>query len=216
MSSSWCFVDLFFFLLFYYICFCMSFLFKQYLYFFSVGLLFGTISLVGWLGFTLSFLILLILYSTLVVVFWSFFVAFEDQKAKSEKKKTSSSFVALSFVWLFPNTPGSLHLLSALLPVFILNFFQTTETNEFFFFFLIIYVFNPLMFLFIFFTLVLVCFNIVSLLLLKQKSTHSVSIAAVNFNQVRSGLANKGYRGRKGFWSTVSSNLSFLSLGKSN
>jgi len=47
----------------------MSFLFKQYLYFFSVGLLFGTISLVGWLGFTLSFLILLILYSTLVVVF---------------------------------------------------------------------------------------------------------------------------------------------------
>ena len=60
----------------------MSFLFKQYLYFFSVGLLFGTISLVGWLGFTLSFLILLILYSTLVVVFWSFFVAFEDQKAK--------------------------------------------------------------------------------------------------------------------------------------
>jgi len=85
-----------------------------------------------------------------------------------------------------------------------------------FFFFLIIYVFNPLIFLFIFFTLVLVCFNIVSLLLLKQKSTHSASTAAVNFNQVRSGLTNKGYRGRKGFWSTVSSNLSFLSLGKSS
>ena len=216
MSSSWCFIDLFFFILFYYICFCMSFLFKQYLYFFSVGLLFGTISLVGWLGFTLSFLILLILYSSLVVVFWSFFVAFEDQKAKSEKKKTSSSFVALSFVWLLPNTPGGLHLLSALLPVFILNFFQTTETNEFFFFFLIIYVFNPLIFLFIFFTLVLVCFNIVSLLLLKQKGTHSASTAVVNFNQVRSGLTNKGCRGRKGFWSTVSSNLSFLSLGKSS
>lgn len=83
----------------------MSFLFKQYLYFFSVGLLFGTISLVGWLGFTLSFLILLILYSTLVVVFWSFFVAFEDQKAKSEKKKNKLVFCSTFFRLTFPQHP---------------------------------------------------------------------------------------------------------------
>lgn len=69
LSGSLCFVDLFFFILFYYICFNLSFIFKQYIYFFSVGLLFGSISLIGWMGFTLSFLILLILYSTLVVVF---------------------------------------------------------------------------------------------------------------------------------------------------
>lgn len=168
------------------------------------------------MGFTLSFLILLILYSTLVVVFWSFFVAFEDQKTKSEKKKTSSAFLVLSFVWLLPNSQGTLHSLGNLLPVFILNFFQTAETNEFFFFFLIIYVFNPLIFLFIFFTLVLVCFNIVSLLLLKQKGTQSVNRAAFNFNRAVSGLVNKSSTGRKGFWSTVSSNLSFLSLGKSS
>ena len=144
------------------------------------------------------------------------FRCFRRPKNKIRKKKTSSAFLVLSFVWLLPNSQGTLHSLGNLLPVFILNFFQTAETNEFFFFFLIIYVFNPLIFLFIFFTLVLVCFNIVSLLLLKQKGTQSVNRAAFNFNRAVSGLVNKSSTGRKGFWSTVSSNLSFLSLGKSS
>lgn len=209
-----CFIDLFFFILFYYICFNLSFIFKQYIYFFSVGLLFGSISLIGWLGFTLSFLILLILYSTLVVVFWSFFISFENQKVKAEKSKTSIFFIPLLFFYTIPNNPGPVHVFNFFLPTFALNFFNTVENNEFFFFFLIIYVFNPLTFLFIFFTLILVCFNIVSLLVLKQKSKNRDSSLVYNFSQSRANLNSTGKQGRIGFWSTVSSNLSFLSLGK--
>ena len=94
-------------------------------------------------------------------------------------------------------------------------FFQSNEPNEFFFFFLIIYVFNPFTFLFIFFTLVLVCFNIVSLLLLKQKDSLGSNRLSFNFNVGTSSLQTTVKSGRIGFWSTVSSNLSFLSLGKS-
>lgn len=100
------------------------------------------------------------------------------------------------------------------LPTYALNFFNTIENNEFFFFFLIIYVFNPLTFLFIFFTLILVCFNIVSLLVLKQKTKSSVNPFVYNFSQNRANLNSTSKQGRIGFWSTVSSNLSFLSLGK--
>lgn len=167
------------------------------------------------MGFTLSFLILLILYSTLVVVFWSFFVAFEDQKTKTEKKRVSLMFTPLIFVYFIPTTPSALSALSTFIPVFNLTFFQSNEPNEFLFFFLIIYVFNPFTFLFIFFTLVLVCFNIVSLLLLKQKDYLGANRLSFNFNVGASSPQNPVKSGRIGFWSTVSSNLSFLSLGKS-
>lgn len=73
-----------------------------------------------------------------------------------------------------------------------------------------------MVFLFIFITLVLVCFNIVSLLLLKQKSGQLKDPAAIAFNKINAGLTATGQNSRKSFWSTVSTNLSFLSLGKSN
>ena len=151
------------------------------------------------MGFTLSFLILLILYSTLVVVFWSFFVAFEDQKAKTEKKRVSLMFTPLLFVYFVPVSPSALSVLSVFLPVFNLTFFQSSEPNEFLFFFLIIYVFNPFTFLFIFFTLVLVCFNIVSLLLLKQKDYLGGNHLSFNFNVGTSSPQKQVKSGRIGF-----------------
>ena len=160
-------------------------------------------------------MILLILYSTLVVVFWSFYIAFEDQKVKSEKKKTTLFFIPIFFIFMLPNNPGVTTVISPFLSTYALNFFQATETNEFFFFFLIIYVFNPLTFLFIFFTLVLVCFNIVSLLLLKQKAKSTTNLHVYNFDRNKISVSTTNKQGRIGFWSTVSSNLSFLSLGKS-
>lgn len=116
---------------------------------------------------------------------------------------------------MLPNNPSVTTVISPFLSTYALNFFQAIETNEFFFFFLIIYVFNPLTFLFIFFTLVLVCFNIVSLLLLKQKSKSSASLHVYNFDKNNTNLSTTNKQGRIGFWSTVASNLSFLSLGKS-
>jgi len=179
-----------------------------------VGLLFATISIIGWLGFTLSFLILLILYSTLVVVFWSFFIAFEESKKKKEKQRLSLFFIPLSLVFLLPTFNVTSHVPSVFSQVFTLNFFQPGEPNEFFFFFLIIYVFNPVTFFFVFIILIVVCFNIVSLLLIKQRGAASKSSLYLNFNNAYGNPGKPTASGRSSFWSTVSSNLSFLTLNK--
>ena len=135
LSSSWTFFDLFFFFIFYYVFFCYSYLFNQYLYFLAVGLLFAIISLIGWLGFTLSFLILLILYSTLVVVFWSFFIAFEETSFKKEKQRTSFFFLPFIFFLFFPWSNWNGLTLMPFQQVYCVNFFNLNEQNEFFFFF---------------------------------------------------------------------------------
>ena len=214
VSTSWTFLDVFLFILFYYIFFSHSYLFTQYLYFFAVGLLFGIIFLIGWLGFTLSFLILLILYSTLVVVFWSFFIAFEETGHKKEKSKTSVYLFPLSFVLFLPTELWLPLTLKPFEQLYQLDFFQTSEPNEFFFFFLIVYVFNPLTFLFIFITLVIICFNIVSLFLIKQKMTGISNLSLVAFTGASKSTNLPFKTGRTGFWTTISSNLQSLTLNK--
>jgi hypothetical protein len=80
-----------------------------------------------------------------------------------------------------------------------LDFFQTSEPNEFFFFFLIVYVFNPLTFLFIFITLVIICFNIVSLFLIKQKTAAISNIGLVAFAGASKPINVPFKTGRTGF-----------------
>jgi disulfide bond formation protein DsbB len=189
-------------------------LFTQYLYFFAVGLLFGIIFLIGWLGFTLSFLILLILYSTLVVVFWSFFIAFEESGHKKEKTKTSLYLFPLSFVLFLPTELWLPLTLKPFEQLYQLDFFQTGDPNEFFFFFLIVYVFNPLTFLFVFITLVIICFNIVSLFLIKQKMTGLSNLSLVSFAGATKATSLPFKTGRTGFWTTISSNLQTATLNK--
>lgn len=214
VSSSFTFFDVFLFIIFYYVLFCYSFLFSQYLYFFAIGLLFSVIFLIGWLGFILSFLILLILYSTLVVVFWSFFIAFEETSFKKEKQKTSSSFLPFFLFLFFSVENWNPMLLSPFQNVHYFDFFQTNESNEFFFFFLIVYVYNPVTFLFIFFTLIFVCFNIVSLFLIKHKTFNQSKLLWFNFNTGQASPFSQSKSGRSGFWATLSSNLNYLSLNK--
>lgn len=214
ISFSLTFLDLFLFVIFYYVFFCYSFLFNQYLYFFAIGLLFAVIFLIGWLGFILSFLILLILYSTLVVVFWSFFIAFEETSFKQEKKRTSVTFLPfLAFLFFYTENwnPTTLQPFQNL---YCFDFFQVNEANEFFFFFLIIYVYNPVTFLFIFFTLLFVCFNIVSLFLIKHKTFNQNKLIWFNFNVNQKAPFTQAKSGRSGFWETVSSNVNFLTLNK--
>lgn len=73
---------------------------NEYKYFVFSLLIFLLISIIGWFGFTLNFLILFILYSTLVVIFWIFSLGFDDFELK--KEVSDASFVYyLSFFFFF-------------------------------------------------------------------------------------------------------------------
>lgn len=71
---------------------------SEYRYFVFSMLIFLLISFIGWVGFTLNFLILFILYSTLIVIFWIFSIGFEDFELK---KETSDSGFAYYFCIFF-------------------------------------------------------------------------------------------------------------------
>ena len=157
---------------------------------------------------------MLILYSTLVVVFWSFFIAFEETSFKREKLKTSASFIPFSIFFFFSIENWNPTLLTIFQNVHSFDFFQTNEANEFFFFFLIVYVYNPITFLFIFFTLIFVCFNIVSLFLIKHKTLNQSKLMWFNFNTESKSPFSQSKSGRSGFWATLSSNLSYTTLNK--
>lgn len=206
------FLDIFFFVVFYCLFCNLTLLIFQYLYFFSILFLFFFIAFVGWNGFTLSFLILLILYSTLVIVFWCFFIAFEDQKKKKERIRSSFFFLIffLPLIFqsslLFTPTPFS--------PLFAYNFYSQNDFSEFLTLFLLIYVFMPITSASIFLTLIFICFNIVLLLLLKKRSELTSSLKPFYF-QARSSSPSVGFSSlRTSFWSTAATNLNFLSLTK--
>jgi len=213
VSFSWTFFDLTIFVIFYLFFISMSSYFYQYFYFFSIGLIFFIISLIGWIGFTLSFIILLILYSTLVVVFWSFFIAFEDQKKKNEKLKNHLFFV-FAFCFLLSSKSVGLYTPTFLKHLYSFDYFMLFEESEFFYFFVLVYSFNSITTLFIFFVLVFTCFNIVSTLIIKQKLSFSTSFVFYSvFSNGRMGSAFTN-SSRSSFWSTFSTNLGLIKLGK--
>ena len=51
--------------------------------------------------------------------------------------------------------------------------------------------------------------------MLKQKAKSTATLHVYNFDRNKISVSTTNKQGRIGFWSTVSSNLSFLSLGKS-
>jgi len=213
--SSWIFLDIVIFFILYYLYFILNLTNFQYVYFISIGLIFFLLSLIGWLGFTLNFIILSILYSTLVIVFWSFFIAFEDQKKKLEKSKINFFFFLLILFW---SPLGSIDLnfflFSFLRSLFFFDFFFFYDYSEFFFIFFTIYIVNPATTLFVFLVLVLTCFNIVETLLLKQLFFFLTNFFSQGniYKKKTTKLVN--YQ-RYSFWSTISTQVSLTLLSKS-
>lgn len=146
----------------------------EYRYFIFSLLIFLVISSIGWLGFTLNFLILLILYSTLLVIFWIFSISFEDFSLKreiSESHNVYYTFIVFLFFFLkFPvyvNTSTWYKLVGQ--PSMISFFSSGQENAEFFILYISVFFYHFLTLCCFFFSLVVICKVVVSLLLIKSK-----------------------------------------------
>lgn len=128
----------------------------------------------GWLGFTLNFLILLVLYSTLVIVFWIFSISLDDWQLKKENNKLPVYWlIPIPIFFYFLKIPGLSSKIGSA------DFFSIDEifTNGFFkinrgdFFILFFTIFNDhnRTFFFFFITLVVVCMIIVTAFIIKFK-----------------------------------------------
>lgn len=147
---------------------------NEYKYFVFSLLIFLLISIIGWFGFTLNFLILFILYSTLVVIFWLFSLGFDDFELK--KEASDASFVYyLSFFFFFwsLNLPVSVfgnYGSKLVYSGFYLNFFfLNSEFSEFLIIYLSLFFYHFISIFCFFFALIVICKVVVSLLLIKYK-----------------------------------------------
>jgi len=147
---------------------------SEYRYFVFSMLIFLLISFIGWVGFTLNFLILFILYSTLIVIFWIFSIGFEDFELKKETSDSGFAyyFCIFFFFWslnLPVTTIGNYSNKFIYGDTYLNFFFLNNEFSEFLIIYLSLFFYHFISIFCFFFALIVICKVIVSLLLIKYK-----------------------------------------------
>lgn len=153
--------------------------FVTFLLFVYVGLL------LLWEGFTLSFLIIAIIYSTIFIIFWIFFISFSDAQEKREHQTPGtwllwvcSAAAVLSGFWFQPVYQlGSSYARPTLEPLDGMG-----SQLEFLVLFKLLYQGHALLLICFFTALLLACFSVVSLLTFKtmaqSESSRALSLRA--------------------------------------
>lgn len=180
----------------------------EYRLFFFFLMFFFLIFFIGWMGFTLNFLILLVLYSTLVVVFWIFSATFEDTSMKRESSVSLSGlfltvflFVILSSVLPTTVKPSSSAFTGMQTP---LDFFDSHGSlSEFSIIFLSLFFYHPVVVALFFVALIIVCMTIIGMLFLKYKADLSESSLSSIANTSGKSTAVSLTGIKTVFWSSV-------------
>lgn len=177
-----------------------------YKYFILYLLQLVVILYLGWLGFTLNFLILLVLYSTLVIIFWIFSVSLDDWQLKKEVQRVNLYwFFSLPIFFYFLKIPGLSVKFNGLDFFGLTEVFQTNpfkvSRGDFFILFFTVFNKHSLTFFFFIISLVIVCMAVVTTLIIKFKLISTSKFLTVFFNSYQTGkrLVNSLYRFN--FWS---------------
>jgi len=144
---------------------------SRYLLFYVFFIFCYVLLLLNYFNFTLNFLILAVVYGTILVIFFIFTLSFEDLKKSKEWFGPSIFFSLPLFLFFFLLLSESRydldysHFLSSKMDYTLFyRYAFTTEFNEFYILHFILYLHNNVIIFFFFFTLLIICFSISSLL----------------------------------------------------
>lgn len=171
----------------------------EYRYFAFSILIFLIISVIGWLGFTLNFLILLVLYSTLLVIFWIFSISFEDFSLKRELSESLNVYwAAIILVFFFIKSPvylGTQLVYRQLESALMVSYFSgSREMGEFLIIYLSIFFYHFITLCCFFFSLVVVCKVVVSLLVVRSKASLGGGGLPLTLKKIKTGVLGTSKR----------------------